>query len=239
MSWVDVLREPAWTFISVVVTLVVGVPFAYWLVKRQQKKEISCEFLNAELVTVDKRISDNRLQITFDGKSVNRLHLVLLRMSNCGSTPINPQDFQGNVEISFGENSQVLRTEIVKKVPQGLQMSFEDLGTKVDLKPTLLNQKETFDMKFLVSNFKEVIINGRISGVRITVKKTPKSPPFVLPVTIGGMAMAFIGFLLASNNPDSIPITVLSVSGMLFMLVPAFYLIFASGKNKFDYLKRV
>ena len=136
MSLIDIIRDSAWTFVGVVVTLVAGVPFAYWLVKRQQKKEVSCEFWNAELVTVDKRITD-RLQITFDGKLVNKLHLVLIRMNNCGSTPINPQDFQGNIEISFGENSQVLRTEIIKREPDSIQITYEDIGSRVDLKPHL------------------------------------------------------------------------------------------------------
>lgn len=132
----------------------------------------------------------------------------------------------------------MLKADVLKKEPTDIEVSLEIEGDKVELKPTLLNQKEEFFLKFLVANFKEVVIKGRISGAKIKVTRSNKVSPFWIPLTLSGVVIALIGTMLLTSDPNSQVFPLLDVFGTTLMVGPTLYLLLKPmRKSKFEYPK--
>jgi hypothetical protein len=234
----EVLTSSTWGFVAVVVAIVAIAITIYFARKQTQKKELSYETMNTELVKVDSRITD-RLQVNFDGKPVGHLHLVFVRFVNSGNIPIDANDYQGDISVTFGEKSQILKCEISEEEPEDIPISTKNDENKVEIKPTLLNEKDSFTLKLLVSNFKKVSITGRIKGVKaITVIKAPPSEMLWFPVTATGLTLLVIGTVLINAKPSNFLFAPLIISGMCMVIVANIYSnIIPKRKHKFKYQK--
>lgn len=234
----EVLKSSTWDFVAVIVAIVAIIVTIYFAKKQVQKKELSYETMNTELVKVDSRITD-RLQVNFDGKPIGHLHLVFVRFVNSGNIPIDPNDYQGDISVTFGEKSQILKCEISEEEPEDIPISTKNDENKVEIKPTLLNEKDSFTLKLLVSNFKKVSITGRIKGVKaISVIKAPRSETLWFPVTATGLTLLLIGTVLTSVQPFNLLFLPIVLSGMCMVTVSNIYLaIKPKRKHRFKYQK--
>ena len=76
-------------------------------------------------------------------------------------------DFERKLEISFGESSDVLSSEIIDCDPKNLNAEIEIINRKVVIKPLLLNAKDYFSIKSIVTDTTgEIDIDTRILGVK-------------------------------------------------------------------------
>lgn len=213
-------RDQFWPFLGVIVGIVAMI---ITIILGRRKKELSCELNTTELVKVDARVTD-KLQVSFDGKKVSQLHLVLLRFFNSGYSDIDDKDFRGNIDIAFGENAQILKAEVSEKEPENIKIVLKNSENKAELEPTLLNRKYTFTLMFLISNFKKVSVNCQIKGIWAIKMISPNDlPTFWFPVTVAGLIILLIGMVLTSSNPASIQFNLLSFTGISLMFVPSMY----------------
>lgn len=230
----EVLRDSIWTFIGAIIAII-AIPIGFLIVRKQ--KRLTYEKEVTELVKVDPRITE-RLQVLFDGNLVNQLNLVLLRFANSGNSPIDPSDFQNDIELTFGETAQILKAEVTDKQPENIEIELSNDGSKIGLKPTLLNQKDAFALMLLVANYKKISVNGRIKGVKKVKEVTPsEGSTFWLPFIVLGMIMELIGMSLIPSNPTSLELPIVAAIGIILMVVPYIYLSLKRQKQKLRYQK--
>jgi hypothetical protein len=149
----------------------------------------------------------DRLQIVYDGKPIENPHLVVMRFVNSGNIPITPNEFQSDIELSFGQSAEILTVQIEDRHPDNIKLNVEHDGKKIHIFPTLLNQKDSFRIKAIISKFEQVIIDGRITGIPEITRIIPaKLPRYLFPFFFASMAIAYltvffnlaaVGFMIA------------------------------------------
>ena len=165
----EILRDPMWQFIGAFFT-VIAVIFAVIFFKMQHRhKALSYKILSYTPLVIRDEIGE-KLQIVFEGKPVEDVNLSVIKIYNSGNTPIVSNDYERPINLYFGENSQILTTEVIEKNPDNLEVTTHIEGTKVILNPLLLNQKDSITIKIIFSqsdkNINNVSIDGRIVGVK-------------------------------------------------------------------------
>ncbi len=153
------------------------------------------------MLRVNKTIKE-KLQITFEGKPVQQFYLVIIRLLNAGNTPITTPDFASPVQVSFGNDAEILTAEIQKKQPQDLLTSFAIEGNKIVLSRDLLNKGEGITLKALITKFEKVSVSGRITGCEIREFKD-QSQSYLTRIAIGLMGISLIGTILETLTPTS------------------------------------
>ena len=185
----EILRDPVWQAAGVVVALV-----TIFLTQRKRKAISYVIVTDTPLVSVRKGEElKEKLQLSFDGKPVENIHLVLIRIMNSGNVPITSEDYESPIRIVLGSNDRVLTAEIVSLDPENIdaQVSCED--SSVTLYVKLLNQHDEISIKMLaVRSSQDVNLIGRIVGVKkISPLLTDKGS-----MVLGGLAIlaALLGF---------------------------------------------
>jgi hypothetical protein len=119
---------------------------------QRQRKELAFGVLaEHHLLGVDEELAD-RVIVTFDGQPVKNIKLVIFGVKNSGNQPIRANDFEDrSMRFTFGENSKVLSTEIIRQSPQNLGCSLEVLDDTAHIKPLLLNSNDYFVVQALVT----------------------------------------------------------------------------------------
>ena len=148
------------------------------LIYRRQKnrKEITYEVVSSTLVLPILDIGEqvkSKLQILYDGKLVNDLQIVVLKVSNTGNIPIEATDFENNrpITFDFGEEAEIFDVEVLDTIPISFksraEIAFKFDQGKVHLEPLLLNDQDIIIFKVLLIKFiRDICVNGRISGVK-------------------------------------------------------------------------
>lgn len=192
----EILRDPVWQFIGATFAFaaVVVAIFLYWM--QRQRKALSYEIISrTPLLSMEEEVQ-GKLQILFDDKLVQGVHLVAVRIINSGNVPIVSADYERPVNLSFGENTQILTAEVSETNPEILRATAAIEDTKVVLAPVLLNSEDSITLKILVSQFDgQISVDGRIVGVKGIRKSVDgRAQYFVLP--IGGMVLAVVSLAL-------------------------------------------
>lgn len=182
----DFLRDPIWTFISVIVALIAVCITIVIYLQQRNRKEITWGITSNTLVLPVPEVGEHaksKLQVLFEGKTVDDLRLVILALNNTGDAPIEVKDFENNTPISFdfGDTAEILYAEILETKPESLKSRVQVASKimypgKLIIEPLLLNSKDTFTFKVLLIKFDgHVNTFARISGVKdlqyITVEK--------------------------------------------------------------------
>lgn len=208
----EFLRDPMWQFVAVLLALTAILVSIFVYLKQRMRKSLSYEILSLNpLLSVENEIKSD-LQILYKGKTVEQVHLIVLKFINTGNMPILSKDYEHPVSLSFGEEAKVLTTEITEKNPDSLRPSASIEEKEIVLKPILLNPKDSVTLKMLVTKFSKVAVDGRIAGVR-EIKETEKKALRYSVLIVCGFAMEIMSFFLI---PYSIFIaTIFIVSGCL------------------------
>lgn len=193
----EVLRDPMWQFIGVLVTVIVGVISIILVLRERNKKSLSYDLVShASLVSVEKEVKD-KLFIAYEGKPISQLTLNIIRLINSGNTPITAADFVSPPTILFDEKSEIISAEVSEKNPNGLEASVTYNSTQVTVNPTLLNGGDWFEIKVLSSGQGNVTsVNGRVVGVREIVKLVEHKSLY-MAMAICGILLLVIGELVA------------------------------------------
>lgn len=230
----EIMRDPIWQFIVLaalaLATVVVSI-LLFWM--QHRRKALSYEIISrTPLLSVEGEVK-GKLQILFDGEPVQDVYLVVARIINTGNLPIVSTDYEDPVNLSFGENSQILTTDSSETNPNSLRASTNIEKTKVVLAPVLLNRGDSITIKMLISQFDgEIKIDGHIVGVK-SIRKLVEGRVQSFILMMSGMVMSFVGLFLWKQAfpPQSViseelspgwPYLILFFLGYVLVLIGAF-----------------
>lgn len=163
----EILRDPFWQFVIVVLIGVLAIIAAVIIyLKQRLHKNISYEIISkSSLLSVNDEIKQD-VQISFKGKLVQQVSLIILRIFNSGNVPVLSTDFESPIAITLGKNAIVLTAEIIDKQPDCLPTLITSEDSRIILAPTLLNPRDSVTLRMLVTNLETIDIDSRIAGVR-------------------------------------------------------------------------
>lgn len=197
----DILIDPL-EFIGVILAAATIIISIILYMRQRQKKGISYTIVSCvPLLSVGEEIS-GKLQILFDGKPVQQVHLVEADIVNSGNVPIKATEFERPISFSFGEEAQVFSAEVTESTPESLRATASIEGKRVLLEPTLLNAGDSVSLKMLISKFAKVDVDGRIVGVKRIGEFTKRKTRNVVLTAIG-MIVQFSGAFLMMVSPFS------------------------------------
>jgi len=175
-------------FVTIVVTIIL-----YLLQRRYRHKSLSYEIIsNAPLLSLKEEIKGN-LQIVFNGKPVQSVHLIVVKIINSGKVPIVSTDYERPVSLNFSDNCQILTADISETNPKSLQASVSIENSKAVISPILLNSGDSIKVKLLVSQFDgQINVDGRVVGVK-DISKLKDAEHIYTFFTIFGLILFFIG----------------------------------------------
>jgi hypothetical protein len=194
----DILRDPLWQFIGVVIALVAILISIILFIKSRNKKVLSYGIISTTpLLSVGREIKKD-VQILYKDKPIQQVHLILLKLINSGNVPVTANDFERPFSIVFSKDAKVIAAEIVKTQPESLRASilFED--QKVVLEPILINEGDSITFKMLVSKLKGGLkVDGRVVGVKEIRELSGKSFPRWVGLVTASIIAAISGFVSA------------------------------------------
>jgi hypothetical protein len=167
---VDFFRDPIWQFLGVIsgaLLAIISIAITVNLTKSQSNKKILLYEILAStpLLALNQEIKD-KIQIIYLGKNIENIHLVVIRLSNSGNTPISTKEYESPILFSFGHGTEIISVEIIETNPKSLKPDLQIQNNQVEFKPLLLNPKEYVAFKFLVTKFNgEIDVNARIIGL--------------------------------------------------------------------------
>ena len=164
MEW---YRDSIWQFVGAIISLF-AVFASYNIFKRQRRyKKISFEVIsNSALVNVKDEVK-SKMQILFDNKPVNDVHLLIVRIINSGNEPIVKSDYETPIDLEFSDKTEVLETDVIHVSPESMKVDIDNDKGVVSIQPLLLNAGDFITIKTLLTNFEGTVkVSGRIAGVK-------------------------------------------------------------------------
>ena len=191
----DIFRDPMWQFVAVLLTAIAILVSISLYLKQRRRKALSYSILSqTPLLSVKEEIK-KELKILYNGKPVEQVHLIMVKIINSGNTPILSTDYERPISLNFGEKANVLTAAIVKMHPDSIQASFSVEGKNVVFTPTLLNAGDSFTLKMLITKLGEVKVDGRIVGVK-EIQESKESPRNLLLLTALAGTVQILGVFL-------------------------------------------
>lgn len=162
----DILRDQIWQFIGAVLGLLaiaVTVLIFRW---QRSRKALTFEVVTfSPLLTVASDVKD-KLQITFEGKPVTNLRLLVLRLYNSGNVPIPAMDYERRIELVFDEKAEIIDAAVIETAPDNIRATIDFKSDRVGVDPVLLNPKESMTLRILTTQDRqEFDIDARIIGI--------------------------------------------------------------------------
>jgi ABC-type amino acid transport system permease subunit len=194
------LRDPLWQFIAAIVGILLLIITIYFYFLQRQYKELSFEIIsNTPILSKAKEIAD-KIQLLYDGKPVNNVNLIIIKITNSGNIPIIRTDYERPIAFYFDSKSKVLDAEVIKTVPDDLKIKLNTSNDKIILEPVLLNEADSLTLKIILSEYNGAIRpDARILGIKAILDKTNKGKNSLLLLLLGfvlGFVLGFIIFLL-------------------------------------------
>jgi len=225
----ELLRDPLWTFVGVILAVLAVLVTVMIFFAQRKTKKLSYEITsNTQLLGVKDEIQ-GKVQVLYEGKEVKNVHLLTIKFSNNGNQSISSNDYERPLSIEVNSDAKVLTYEVIDEEPENLGAVVQLEENKIVLSPILLNEKDTFSIKALISDFEgQPIIDGRINGVKAITRYKEGQISFMVTTLI---SLVLIGF--GALNLEKIELIsifgfevsmgviggVLFASGYLFMLI--------------------
>lgn len=153
--------------LTVIISAVVGGIISWglsWVLPSQDvtaanipKKELTCT-LNYSYPLLSKSASDSKLQILYDGNTVNLPFVCSITIENTGGYAITNEDFKDNFSMEFVGSKQIVNAQIVestnKQIFDELLSNAQFDGIKLTITGFYLNIGESFTIYVITdSNF--------------------------------------------------------------------------------------
>jgi hypothetical protein len=222
----SLLRDPIWQFVGVVMA-VAGVAVAVWAALRRVNG-LAYEYRSDRLAIIDAAATD-QIKVLYRGQEVSNVRLARLRFVNVGRQPIRPTDFEEAISVRFPPECTVLSGEIERARPEYLRVTFHLEGaegsyTGIGVEPMLLNPKDSFTLKLVLSG-KDVVpsVTARIANISVIETLAPNRETPVAKV-LRALASTFLivgGLLLGVQVPMAIEILGFLLVGIVSLVLGA------------------
>jgi hypothetical protein len=147
----NILRDPVWQFIGVIVALIgiivglialvnptiAGIVFFVALIallllypKLRPSKTIFFRLISDTIVLRirSEKVDKGDVQVLYKGEEVEGdIHLVTVRLWNASSDPILPDEYKGNlIKLNFGKEAKVLSTQVSESKPATIKEEIDE-----------------------------------------------------------------------------------------------------------------
>lgn len=146
-------------FLAIIVAVVLAFYFQWW----RNRKRLSYEILSDVELVSSERIRD-KIEIRYEGKPVESVHLVVVKLINDGYQPIKKDEFEKPIKFIF-RGGKILSAEKETFQPENIATAVFYQDRYVEITPTLFNRKDYVQFKVLLDGFTEMEIDARIVGV--------------------------------------------------------------------------
>ena len=195
----DFIRDPLWQFIgALLAVLAIIISIILFLIQRR-KKILAYEIISRTPVLSAFEEISGKLQILFEGESVRKVHLLVIKLSNIGNVPVTSADYEREIEFRFTDCDKILSAEISKTNPPNLTVEIQTNEKEIILQPLLLNPGDSLTIKTLISNFNHIAVQGRVTGVK-SISEKQESNSLSIILTILGLISIMISIILISTN---------------------------------------
>ncbi|MBS1174940.1 MAG: hypothetical protein H6R05_1071 [Burkholderiaceae bacterium] len=240
MSILPIIRDSAWQFVGILLTVVgIGVTFIVYQWQKQRRELAFGVYYESSLLEITQDIAD-RVQVSFDGKPVPNIRLVVLAMKNSGNQPFLPIDFLTPLKIVFPKETIPLSLDVSHKVPPNLDIQANLVsGTAIEVVPTLLNPGDQFILKILtmgkpcdpdidvrVVGISKLVPINRLSA-RVGRDKIRQSP---IRILLLACLLVVFNFFIPEFPPTSYLVLILFI---VIFLVQWFYEYFTNTSNRY------
>lgn len=224
----DFLRDPVWDSLGVIISTVLAILAIYFTWLAFQRKKLSYKIISNENVLGIHPQLKGDIKVTFRDKPINDLFLVLLKIKNTGNIPILEGDYTETLVVKFTKNARIFAAEVTAQNPtnlgaqHNLQFNPSVSSQFITFHPFLLNPKDSFTLRILVSDFSQPSVEARIVGVR---KIESEKEGYELENALFSVALSFSIVLFLGITPvvnrifDNLVNTVLVFFVIIFMLV--------------------
>ncbi|MEM7555273.1 MAG: hypothetical protein AAF378_14455 [Cyanobacteria bacterium P01_A01_bin.84] len=157
-----------WGMWGVIATIVVGVviPIILYVIQTRRKSIKFLKVSTAPLVKIDDRFVQD-LEVIYQGKKVEDVTSIVLKIYNSGNQAIAKSDFEDSIVIMFNENTEIIKAEILKTIPNKIKPSILVEKNIIEIKPLLINPKDIIEISAIVSSFDgNIEIGGRIKDIK-------------------------------------------------------------------------
>ena len=145
--------------------------------------------------------ANGNIQIHYKGKVIPDIRLVEIRIKNNGNFPIKPDDYIEPLSLR-SPNSKILSSEVRDTYSLGARIEKESQSqSEVILSKTLLNPKDFFDVRLLLSGGSaDLSVAGRIVGVSTIQNLTGREVNYYILLSLVGVNVLallarFLGWL--------------------------------------------
>lgn len=196
----ELIRDPLWTFVGVICAVVSVIITILIFIAQRKIKRLSYEFTSStQLLSVKDEIQ-GKIQVLYDGEEVKNVHLLTIRFVNNGNQSISSADYERPVSIEVNSEAKILTHEVINESPENLGLSVFLDGRKLIFSSVLINAKDSFSIKALISDFKEVYIDGRINGVKSVSEYKEGQRSLALLLLISFVLVGFGAFNVGMNE---------------------------------------
>lgn len=210
-------EDPTFQFIVLATAAIIAIiipVILYW--KTRQKKALSYTVSSSPLLSVKDEIK-KKVQILYDGKPVEQVHLTVFKIINSGNVPITPEDYKTPIALNFGKDSEILTGSITKTEPENLEPTFHFKSGIATVEPLLLNRKDFITINMLVKKYENISISGRIVGVK-EIKLFKKASRKYSALYLAGMFMVGFGVAAVTSLGLGAWGTIIAIAGTLLAL---------------------
>lgn len=165
---------------DLVATLVLGIAaiIVAILIYRWQRENKRLEYLVVNNQRVVPEELNAFLKVSYKDKSVINATVITLRVLNAGNKEITKDDFETPLTIKFLGASHIVSALTTQTRPSSLSPALNLKDNEIIMKPLLINKGELIELQLLTSGrAHEVVIDGRISGLKIIERKDFPYPP--------------------------------------------------------------
>lgn len=151
-----------WQILSACLVIIMGI---LGIVFARKKKELSFAVLqNLPLVSVENTLAE-QIEIYYNKVPVREVNLYVIYFANTGNMPILASDFVEDISIEFVGSLNILEVSVANVQPENIKPRFNNHGNIVKLSPLLLNPRDSFTIKVLVSRTSSIKVSGRLIGI--------------------------------------------------------------------------
>ncbi|WP_339611554.1 hypothetical protein [uncultured Planktosalinus sp.] len=175
MNW-EIFRDQIWNFIGVIIAFLTIVITLIIFFLQRRKKAISYEITSKTALLTSKEKLEGKIKILYNNSEVENVNFYELKISNSGNLGIPSEDYERPIRFIFDTGVEILSAEIIESNPKSLITELVTEGNEIIITPVLMNSKDSFTIKSIVSNSEEteILVDARIKDVK-EIKKVGES----------------------------------------------------------------
>lgn len=210
-------------YISVGLAIFFGITTLILTVKMRRKRSLCYTVISeTPLLSIKERIRED-IKIIYRNEEVKDLHFLLIGIENDGNEPLQMDDFKKPITFMFNSQAKILEDGIAYSHPEDLQISSDrKADNEIGFVPELLNPKESFVLKFVLTEYDNFNVQTRVVGLKEIKKHIYSSSYenrlnhlFQALFSIGFSAVVWLLFASDRNLAILIPVFLLWLSGLL------------------------